>query len=182
MLVKLARVLAVAIVASLGAAFAYAATPSFVVKCMRTAGSADSEKYGTYYFFLKDGFVKGFACDVPGRPCQIISQNAQTVVFQTPANRPIRSSSTYAPAQSREQAQTGCSGITAASKSPISNKSHTAFTRPCPALNSIRHRAQLILREGSRNDIPSASFVQRQKGNLGEWQPKSANSRSCWRF
>lgn len=88
MLVKPARVLAVAIAASLGAAFAFAATPSFVVKCMRTAGSADSAKYGTYYFFLKDGFVKGFACDVPGRPCQIVSQNAQTVVFQTPGESP----------------------------------------------------------------------------------------------
>lgn len=85
---RLARRLAVAVMALAVPAIAFAAAPSFVVKCMRTAGPADGEKYGTYYFFLKDGIVKGFACDLPGRPCQIVSQTARAIVFQTPGDNP----------------------------------------------------------------------------------------------
>ena len=85
---KLATGLALAVTAAVASSLAYAATPSFVVKCVRTAGSAEGEKYGTYYFYLRDGFVKGSACDVPGQPCQIVSQNADTVVFQTPGESP----------------------------------------------------------------------------------------------
>ena len=85
---QFARLLAGVILAAGMPALAYAAAPSFVVKCMRTAGPADGEKYGTYYFFLKDGIVKGFACDLPGRPCQIVSHTARAIVFQTPGDNP----------------------------------------------------------------------------------------------
>lgn len=85
---QFARLLAAVIVVVGTPAIAYAEAPSFVVKCMRTAGTAVGQKYGTYYFFLKDGFVKGFACSQPGRPCQIVSQDAQKVVFQTPGEAP----------------------------------------------------------------------------------------------
>ncbi|MCE9522200.1 MAG: IPT/TIG domain-containing protein [Alphaproteobacteria bacterium] len=85
---KLAVSLIFAIAVALSPSVAFAATPSFVVKCVRTAGSAEGEKYGTYYFYLRDGFVKGSACDVPGQPCQIVSQNPESVVFQTPGESP----------------------------------------------------------------------------------------------
>jgi hypothetical protein len=84
---RLMGFLAGALLAAMSAS-AYAATPAFVVKCMKTSGPADGKKYGTFYFYLRDGFVKGYACDIPGRPCQIVSQNAQTVVFQTPGETP----------------------------------------------------------------------------------------------
>ena len=85
---RLARLLLLTAIAATASSAAYAATPSFVVKCMRTAGPVEGKKYGTYYFYLRDGFVKGFACDIPGSPCQIVSQNAETVVFQTPGEVP----------------------------------------------------------------------------------------------
>jgi hypothetical protein len=66
----------------------FASTPSFVVRCMQTGGPVGDDKYGTFYFFLKDGFVKGYACSAPGRPCLIVSQNSQSVVFQTPGETP----------------------------------------------------------------------------------------------
>ena len=81
------RILVLAFV-SLGATAAQAGAPSFVVKCVRTSGSPVDAKYGTYYFFLKEGEVKGFACSQPGRPCQIVSQDAQKIVFQTPGEDP----------------------------------------------------------------------------------------------
>lgn len=86
--IHISRVLAFALFAMLAPAIAYAATPSFVVKCMQTGGPTGGEKYGTFYFFLRDGFVKGYACSNPGRPCQIVSQNNQTVVFRTPGEAP----------------------------------------------------------------------------------------------
>lgn len=70
------------------AGLAYAMAPSFTVRCMHTAGAKVLEKYGTYYFFLHDGQVKGFGCSLPGRPCKIVSQDANTVVFQTPGDFP----------------------------------------------------------------------------------------------
>ena len=85
---QIARLIAFAIFAAGMSALVHAAAPSFVVKCMRTAGPSGGEKYGTYYFFLKDGFVKGYACSLPGRPCQIVSQDTQSVVFQTPGDTP----------------------------------------------------------------------------------------------
>ena len=69
---------------------AYAVPPSFVVKCMRTAGPTTGDKYGTFYFYLRDGFVKGFVCGVPGQPCQIKSQDDKKVVFETPGETPDR--------------------------------------------------------------------------------------------
>ena len=86
--IQLAKFLAAAVLAAALPALVHAAAPSFAVKCMRSAGTADGEKYGTYYFFLKDGIVKGFACSQPGRPCQIVSQDAQKIVFQTPGELP----------------------------------------------------------------------------------------------
>lgn len=82
------RLLATAALAAALSASAYAVAPTFVVKCMKTAGPAAGDKYGTYYFFLKDGIVKGYDCSHPGTPCQIVSQNAQQVVFQTPGEAP----------------------------------------------------------------------------------------------
>ena len=67
---------------------AAASGPSFTVKCMHTDGPTSLPKYGIYYFFLKEDQVKGYGCSLPGRPCQIISQNATTVVFQTPGDNP----------------------------------------------------------------------------------------------
>ncbi len=84
---QISRILAFATLVALTPSIADAATPSFVVKCMQTGGPIE-QKYGTFYFFLKDGFVKGYACSNPGRPCQIVSQNNQTVVFQTPGEAP----------------------------------------------------------------------------------------------
>ena len=85
---QIAKCLAVAICAAAMPALAHAVAPTFVVKCVKTDGPLGGEKYGTYYFFLKDGFVKGFACSLPGRPCQIVLQNAQKIVFQTPGDTP----------------------------------------------------------------------------------------------
>ena len=85
---RISRLLAFAILVAFASVAAHAATPSFVVKCMRTGGPTGGEKYGIFYFFLRDGFVKGYACSNPGRPCQIVSQNNQTVVFQTPGEVP----------------------------------------------------------------------------------------------
>jgi len=84
----LSKCLATAFTAAALPALAHAVAPSFAVRCMKTDGPAAGDKYGTYYFFLKDGIVKGFDCSQPGRPCQIVSQNAQKVVFQTPGEAP----------------------------------------------------------------------------------------------
>lgn len=70
------------------ASLAHAGPPTFTVRCMHTAGPKITPKYGTYYFFLKEGQVKGYACSLPGRPCQIISQDSTTIVFQTPGDDP----------------------------------------------------------------------------------------------
>ena len=80
--------LAAAVLTGAAATAALAANPSFVVRCMQTGGPTGDAKYGTFYFFLKDGFVKGYACSAPGRPCQIVSQGNQSVVFQTPGEVP----------------------------------------------------------------------------------------------
>ena len=87
---QISKIRAFAILIALAPSVAHAATPSFVVKCMQTGGPAVDEKYGTFYFFLRDGFVKGYACNNPGRPCQIVSQDNQTVVFETPGEAPDR--------------------------------------------------------------------------------------------
>jgi hypothetical protein len=85
-----AKVWGTAVIALAGflPAIAHAATPSFVVYCMQTEGPKQKDKYGTYYFFLRDGIVKGFACDLPGNPCQIVSQDNTRVVFKTPGEEP----------------------------------------------------------------------------------------------
>jgi IPT/TIG domain len=67
---------------------ASAGGPTFTVKCMHTGGPTILPKYGTYYFFLREDQVKGYGCNIPGRPCQITSQNATMVVFQTPGDDP----------------------------------------------------------------------------------------------
>jgi hypothetical protein len=74
------------------ATFAYAAggEPTFTVRCMQTSGPKILPKYGTYYFFLKEAQVKGYACSIPGRPCKIVSQDANTIAFQTPGDAPDR--------------------------------------------------------------------------------------------
>jgi hypothetical protein len=86
------KMLAMAVLVAALSATAMAAAPSFVVKCMKTAGpiagAAAGDKYGTYYFFLRDGIVKGYHCGLPGIPCQIVSQSPQQVVFQTPGEAP----------------------------------------------------------------------------------------------
>ena len=87
---KLAHILALAVLGVAMPTLADAMTPSFVVKCMRTAGPAVGSKYGTFYFYLRDGVVKGFVCGLPGRPCQIVSQDSKTVVFDTPGEAPDR--------------------------------------------------------------------------------------------
>ena len=46
--------LSVAALVALSQGVAYAVPPSFVVKCMRTAGPASGDKYGTFYFYLRD--------------------------------------------------------------------------------------------------------------------------------
>lgn len=75
-------------VCTLSATVAFAATPTFTVRCMQTAGAQILPKYGTYYFFLPDGQVKGYACSVPGRPCQIVSRDTTKIVFKTPGETP----------------------------------------------------------------------------------------------
>jgi hypothetical protein len=65
-----------------------AAGPTFSVRCMQTEGPQILSKYGTYYFFLPEGQVKGYACSVPGQPCKIVSRDAQTIVFKTPGETP----------------------------------------------------------------------------------------------
>ena len=70
------------------AALAHAAGPSFTVRCMHTAGPKILPKYGTYYFLLPEGQVKGYGCAFPGRPCTIVSQTDKTIVFQTPGDFP----------------------------------------------------------------------------------------------
>lgn len=72
------------------ATFAQAGGPTFTVRCMQTAGPKILPKYGTYYFFLKEGQVKGYACSVPGRPCTIVGQDANIITFQTPGEAPDR--------------------------------------------------------------------------------------------
>jgi hypothetical protein len=69
-------------------AIAHAAGPTFTVRCMHTAGPKVLPKYGTYYFLLPEGQVKGYACALPGRPCKIVSQTGNTIVFQTPGDFP----------------------------------------------------------------------------------------------
>jgi len=83
----LSRTLTLAAVATAAAFAAYAGEPSFIVRCMQTSGPT-AEKYGTYYFFLKEGQVKGALCSLPGRPCPIVSQTSETIVFQTPGEDP----------------------------------------------------------------------------------------------
>jgi len=68
--------------------FAHAAEPTFTVRCMHTAGPKILPKYGTYYFFLKEAQVKGYACSIPGQPCKIVGQDANTIAFQTPGEAP----------------------------------------------------------------------------------------------
>jgi hypothetical protein len=80
--------IAAVVLAALTPAIVHAATPSFVVYCMQTGGPQGDNKYGTFYFFLRDGFVKGYACAQPGRPCQIVAQDGQQVIFQTPGETP----------------------------------------------------------------------------------------------
>lgn len=70
------------------AAAAFASAPSFTVRCMRTSGAELLDKYGTYYFFLTEGQVKGYACAVAGRPCLITKRDANTIVFKTPGDDP----------------------------------------------------------------------------------------------
>jgi len=74
------------------ATFAYAegGEPTFTVRCMQTSGPKILPKYGTYYFFLKESQVKGYACSIPGRPCRIVSQDANSIAFQTPGDAPDR--------------------------------------------------------------------------------------------
>lgn len=84
--VTLALGLALAGVATL----AHAGEPTFTVRCMQTSGPKILPKYGTYYFFLKESQVKGYACSVPGRPCRIVNQDANTIAFQTPGDAPDR--------------------------------------------------------------------------------------------
>lgn len=67
---------------------AFAGGPSFVVWCMQTSGPTSGDKYGTYYFFLKEGHVKGSVCGVPGHPCSITGNDGQTIAFQTPGESP----------------------------------------------------------------------------------------------
>jgi hypothetical protein len=84
----LLRALTLAFFASCLAPLAHAGEPSFTVRCKHTAGPKILPKYGTYYFFLKEGQVKGYACSLPGRPCEIISKNQTMIVFQTPGEHP----------------------------------------------------------------------------------------------
>jgi hypothetical protein len=72
------------------ATLAHAGEATFTVRCMHTAGPKILPKYGTYYFFLKEAQVKGYACSVPGQPCKIVSQDANTIAFQTPGEAPDR--------------------------------------------------------------------------------------------
>lgn len=82
-------VLALGLIAGIAAAtIALAAGPSFTVRCMHSGGPAILPKYGTYYFFLPEDQVKGYACNLPGRPCQITAKDASTIVFQTPGDAP----------------------------------------------------------------------------------------------
>lgn len=74
--------------ACVAASAAYAVGPSFSVRCMHTGGAKILPKYGNYYFLLTDGEVKGYGCSLPGNPCKIVSQDANTVVFQTPGDFP----------------------------------------------------------------------------------------------
>lgn len=81
--------LALGLIAGIAAAtIALAAGPSFTVRCMHSGGPAILPKYGTYYFFLPEDQVKGYACNLPGRPCQITAKDASTIVFQTPGDAP----------------------------------------------------------------------------------------------
>ncbi len=82
------KALAFAAAALGGATLAVAASPSFTVKCMHTSGPTALPKHGTYYFFLNEAQVKGYACSVPGRPCQIVRQDQKEIAFQTPGDEP----------------------------------------------------------------------------------------------
>ncbi|MBL9096785.1 MAG: hypothetical protein JNK07_07645 [Alphaproteobacteria bacterium] len=73
---------------ALTATAVFAAGPTFSVRCMQTAGPQILPKYGTYYFFLPEAQVKGYACSIPGRPCPIVSRDATTIVFKTPGETP----------------------------------------------------------------------------------------------
>jgi hypothetical protein len=82
-------VVVLGLIAGIAAAtIAVAAGPSFTVRCMHTSGPTTLPKYGTYYFFLPESQVKGYACSNPGRPCQIVSRDAAAIVFQTPGQAP----------------------------------------------------------------------------------------------
>jgi len=79
------------IVAAAALSFAtavFAGDATFVVWCAQTSGPTSGHKYGTYYFFLKEGQVKGSVCSVPGNPCSITGNDGQTIAFQTPGESP----------------------------------------------------------------------------------------------
>jgi hypothetical protein len=72
------------------AAIALAGEPSFTVRCKHTGGPKLLPKYGTYYFFLTEGQVKGYACSIPGRPCMITNRSATAIGFETPGDDPAK--------------------------------------------------------------------------------------------
>jgi len=86
----LSKILVLAATAALFSNAALASQPSFVIRCTRTSGPVSEAKYSTFYFFLKEGEVKGSTCSVPGNPCQIIStrDGGQIITFQTPGENP----------------------------------------------------------------------------------------------
>lgn len=86
----LSKTIVLGLIAALLSNAAMAGQPSFVIRCTRTSGPVSEAKYGTFYFFLKEGQVKGSTCNVPGNPCQIVSQRerGQVIVFQTPGENP----------------------------------------------------------------------------------------------
>jgi len=86
----LSKIIVLALFATLLSDAAMAGQPSFVIRCTRMTGPVSEAKYSTYYFFLKEGQVKGATCNVPGNPCQIVSrrERGQVIVFQTPGENP----------------------------------------------------------------------------------------------
>lgn len=112
------KALALGLVAcTLTATAVFAAGPTFTVRCMQTAGPQILTTYGTYYFFLPEGQVKGFGCSVPGRPCQIVGRDATTIVFKTPGETPdtmsidLRNGSIQHTTNAGEQATYACRQI-----------------------------------------------------------------------
>ena len=80
--------LTVGVLSLAAASVAQAGPPSFTVRCMHTGGPQILPKYGTYHFFLKESLVKGYACSIPGQPCDITGRTATTITFQTPGENP----------------------------------------------------------------------------------------------